>query len=269
MHYREYPPSSDLAPFVRCFWTLFGTPPRGATERLLPDGRSEIAIHLGDPFDRLVVPGCRERQHRALFIGQLDTHVSLEPLDVVSVFGACFHPDGASAFAPWPQHETAGCILPLDDLWGAEARGLEEAVRNARSNASRIAAGEQFLRRQIRGREPDLRLRAAIELMQREPWQRIAGIAASTGCTARRLQRAFLDRVGCPPKTLARINRFQRVLRLRELYPRWSWARAAAESGYYDQAHLTADFRRFSGSTPALHQDDLTAMERLFLQGRR
>ena len=269
MHYREYPPSPDLAPFVRCFWTLSGAPPQGAPERLLPDGRTEIAIHLGDPFDRLVAPGCRERQHRALFIGQLDTHVSLEPTGVVSVFGACFHPDGASAFTHWPQHETAGYILPLDDIWGAGACALEESVRNACGHTGRIAAAESFLRRRIRRREPDPRLRAAIELIEGEPWQHIAAIAASTGSTARRLERVFLDRVGCPPKTLARINRFQRVLALREQRPHWNWARAAAESGYYDQAHLIADFRRFSGSTPALHQDDVTAMERLFLQARR
>src|SRR5437016_904216 len=112
MDYREYPPAPDLAPFVRCYWTLHGSPEPGATERLLPDGRLELAIHLGDPFDRVFSPGLRERQHRALFIGQQDKHVLLEPSGLVSVFGVCFHPDGAAAFARWPQHETAGRILP-------------------------------------------------------------------------------------------------------------------------------------------------------------
>ena len=121
MGYREYPPAPDLAAFVRCYWTLHGSPEPGATERLLPDGRLELAIHLGDPFDR-VTSAASERQDRALFIGQQDTHVLLEPSGLVSVFGVCFHPDGASAFARWPQHETARRILSLDDVWGAAGR---------------------------------------------------------------------------------------------------------------------------------------------------
>jgi AraC-like DNA-binding protein len=269
MDYREYTPAPDLAPFVRSFWTLSGVSEPGAAERLLPDGRLELAIHLGDPFDRLIAPEVRERQHRALFIGQQDAPVLLEPSGSVSVFGVCFHPDGASAFARWPQHETAGRILPLEDVWGAAARRLEEAIRNAASHADRITIAGDFLRARMRAGQVDHRLRAAVDLIQREPWHRMAAIAAQTGASVRHLERAFLDRVGCPPKTLARITRFQRVLSLREQRPQWGWARVAVESGYYDQAHLIADFRRFSGSTPALHQDDLTAMERLFLSRQR
>ena len=145
MQYREHPPSPDLAPFVRCFWTLKGRA-EGEPERLLPDGRTELVIHLGDPFDRLHANGHRERQQRALFVGQLDTHVTLAPLGFISVLGACFHPDGASAFAHWPQSETAGMILPLEDLWGSPARSLEDAVRNAESHDGRVPLIENFLR---------------------------------------------------------------------------------------------------------------------------
>ena len=268
MQYREHPPSPDLAPFVRCFWTLKGRA-EGEPERLLPDGRTELVIHLGDPFDRLHANGHRERQQRALFVGQLDTHVTLAPLGFISVLGACFHPDGASAFAHWPQSETAGMILPLEDLWGSPARSLEDAVRNAESHDGRVPLIENFLRRRMRRRVYDRRLRAAVELIQREPWRRITTIAESSGATTRSLERAFLERVGCAPKTLARIARFQRVLNARETHPSWNWARAAVESGYYDQAHLIADFRRFSGTTPALHRDDVSAMERLFIEARR
>jgi hypothetical protein len=75
--------------------------------------------------------------------------------------------------------------------------------------------------------------------------------------------------VGCTPKTLARIARFQRVLGLREGRPEWGWARVAVEAGYYDQAHLIGDYRRFAGLTPALADEDLSAMERAFVRARR
>ena len=269
MDYREYAPAADLAPFVRCFWTLSGAPRADSPERLLPDGRTELVIQLGDAFDRVHSAQRRERQPRALFVGQLDAHVVVQPTGVVSTLGICFHPDGASAFAPWTQQETAGRILALEDVYGNGARRLEDAVRNAADHGDRLRIAAEFLRSRMRTARLDRRVRAAVESIQREPWQRMASIAAQSGCTTRHLERAFLDRVGCAPKTLACIARFQRVLALRDARPAWSWARVAAEAGYYDQAHLIGDFRRFSGSTPALLADDFTEMERLFLRTRR
>src|SRR5262249_51029717 len=135
MEYREYPAPADLARFVRAFWTLEGARQAGAIERLLPDGRIEMAIHLGDPFDRVADSGGRERQAGALFVGQMETPVVLEPAGRIAVFGVCFHPDGASAFARWPQRETAGRIWTLEDVWGRAAREFVEAVRNASGDA--------------------------------------------------------------------------------------------------------------------------------------
>src|SRR5262249_14448268 len=134
---------------------------------------------------------------------------------------------------------------------------------------TRIAIASRFLRGRMRNAGHDARLRAAVELIQREPWRPMRSVARQSGSTPRHLQRAFLDYVGCPPKTLARIARFQCVLALRDSRAQWGWCRVALEAGYYDQAHLIGDFRRFSGSTPALLADDYTEMERAFLRGRR
>ena len=48
MEYREYSPAPALRPHVACYWTLAG--PGGAPERVLPDGRAELVVHLADPF---------------------------------------------------------------------------------------------------------------------------------------------------------------------------------------------------------------------------
>lgn len=110
------------------------------------------------------------------------------------------------------------------------------------------------------------RLAAAIQQMQREPWNRIDAAAANACLSPRHFERLFQQHVGLAPKTFAGILRFQHVLRLRDAQPHWTWARVAQESGYYDQAHLITDFRRFSGSTPVWHQSDWTALERAFVR---
>lgn len=74
-------------------------------------------------------------------------------------------------------------------------------------------------------------------------------MAERLGVTARHLRRAFTESVGIGPKEFARTVRLQRAVRTAATSN--DWARIAADAGYYDQAHLIADFREFLGLTPS------------------
>ena len=63
----------------------------------------------------------------------------------------------------------------------------------------------------------------------------------------------FAEEVGLTPKLFGRIVRFQQVLRVIDSGKRVTWARLAATSGYYDQAHFINDFRAFSGINPTAY----------------
>ncbi len=65
---------------------------------------------------------------------------------------------------------------------------------------------------------------------------------------AQRVRRAFTENVGVSPKEFARTVRLQRAVRMAATS--CDWACIAADAGYYDQAHLIADFRRLVGLTP-------------------
>jgi AraC-like DNA-binding protein len=55
---------------------------------------------------------------------------------------------------------------------------------------------------------------------------------------------------GLTPKTLARVLRFGRACGYLRSGRTASLAETAVMCGYYDQAHLTNDWRRLSGCTP-------------------
>jgi transcriptional regulator GlxA family with amidase domain len=77
-------------------------------------------------------------------------------------------------------------------------------------------------------------------------------LAAECGLSRRQFERRFLVEVGVSPGLLAGVARFrklfdaleQETLRVRH------WAEAAHAAGYFDQAHMNRDFKRFAGLPP-------------------
>src|SRR5262249_24363560 len=103
----------------------------------------------------------------------------------------------------------------------------------------------------------------------------LGSFAADMACNHRTLIARFRTCVGFPPKTIARLLRFNRVLRAIDrlsvarahqpvgmpylaagrpedlLTDSIGWADLAPDGGYVDQPHLIKDFREFAGTTPA------------------
>lgn len=95
------------------------------------------------------------------------------------------------------------------------------------------------------------RLLGLVEHMAAEPEPAsIAAMAAQAGITRQHLRRVFEEHVGLGPKRLARILRLRRALRLLDGRGRGALASVALDAGYYDQAHMNADFRDLAGCPP-------------------
>ena len=78
---------------------------------------------------------------------------------------------------------------------------------------------------------------------------RVRTLARELDWSPRRLIDRFRDHIGLPPKTVARVIRFNRaVTALSSGTPRI--AEIAAACGYADQAHLARDVRALGGITP-------------------
>lgn len=92
--------------------------------------------------------------------------------------------------------------------------------------------------------DPDLVAEAADLLTDAN----VAATARRLHISERRLRTLFVDRIGLSPKHFARIDRVRTVLaNARGL----RLADVAATAGYYDQSHMTAEFRHLMGVSPA------------------
>ncbi|WP_174531147.1 helix-turn-helix domain-containing protein, partial [Micromonospora maritima] len=88
----------------------------------------------------------------------------------------------------------------------------------------------------------------------------VAALADEVDWSRRHLAVRFRREFGLPPKTVARLLRFERAYaslgrtldaRPAAGPPAAGWAERAARWGYYDQSHLIREFQEFAGATPA------------------
>lgn len=242
MRFREIAPSAASARFVDRFWMLEDSGPK-AVQRVVPDGRPELILNLGQPFECLR-DGQWVVQPQCFLAGQLEGPLLLRTSGAASILGVRFRPQGAGQLLGIPMQELTGCMTPLGDLWGGP--GLREV-----SNAGSVAELEAALLKLEKGAEDRLVDEAVRQLADFQRARDVGNLAARLGVSSRQLERRFKARVGLSPKRFARIQRFQNVFQtIGE--DGAGWVDAAIACGYYDQAHLIRDFRDFSGEAPSV-----------------
>lgn len=165
-------------------------------------------------------------------------------------------PLGARALLGVPAGELASVDLPLEDVLGATGSELHERIREARGWAARFAVLERVLLREIReDGGPSAEVAEAWRLTTaaggRLP---VSDVARRIGWSPRHLENRFRAETGLGPKEAARVVRFDRARRA--LAGRVAaggapdLASLAVAAGFADQAHLTREWRAFSGLPP-------------------
>jgi AraC-like DNA-binding protein len=161
-------------------------------------------------------------------------------------------PLGAHRLLGVPMHETTSRPVELEWVLGREGVDLVERLREARGWSESFELLDRFLVRRLDRSAASPELTWAWNVLDRSAGRvEVRAIARELGWSHRRLIARFREGVGLPPKLMARILRFDRATGLVRAGTRMGWAELAADCGYYDQAHLIRDFRRFAGSTPA------------------
>ncbi|MEZ0095806.1 helix-turn-helix domain-containing protein [Streptacidiphilus sp. EB129] len=243
-----------LRPFLTSyagFWDSATSPYR---VRLVPTGRAVLVINLAEPFTqrrRLDAPGAAGGR-----IGSLITGLDDVP-------GVCEHPGGQEAirleFTPLgayrlfavPMGELTNQVVELRDVLGPEAGVLMERLAAAGDWTSRFdLLDAALLNRLGRGPDPSPEVAHAWRLLSDTAGAiPVARISAEVGWSQGHLIRRFTEQIGLTPKTCARVLRFQRALGMLARGAE-SLAAVSAACGFYDQAHLSREFRALADTTP-------------------
>ncbi|MEZ4588091.1 MAG: AraC family transcriptional regulator [Gemmatimonadales bacterium] len=264
MRYLELSPPPELAALVHRIWFLETDRSAPDGEPILPDGRPELIFHLGEPFALETAHGGEERQTDALFAGQLVSPLRVRSSAGGDVVGIRLRPEAAPALTGESADRMTGRVPPLADLARGISRELLGLLRRAVGPDARVEAIARVLGGLSRG--PSQLVASAVRAIERTPTVAVAALARSLACSERTLERRFRAEVGVSPRTLGRIVRFRRAVRMiggRED----TLARVAARAGYADQAHLAREFRRLAGRPPSSFVEERAELGRALATG--
>lgn len=242
--YAELPLGTLDASKIEAVWCY--TPRAEGRQLVLPDGRMDLVVHCA------VTPEGSAKPVLLVIAGptQTPTVVTLRPQTVI--LGVRFHLGwGGVCLGIAPSAvlnrtvvggEVERClgllareILLQNTLMGVE--GALRSVAGALASRARVAPSHG-------------RVLHALDCMRRGAQHEEVDVPWALP-SARTLRRDMMAVVGLPLRTLAGILRFQRAMALL-VTGTASIGEVAVAAGYADQSHMTREFRRFGGFTPAM-----------------
>ena len=229
--YAEWRPPPALRGAVACLWAGVVPGDADGESLILPDACSDLVWEQG--------VGC--------YVAGPDTGPvrTVTKAGTVTV-GVRFRPSAGGQVLGLPLSEIRDQRVPLAGLLPAAGKRLPATLDPAKAAARALDAAGLL----VADAPPDLAMTRAATLL-RDPSARAEDVAGEVGLSERQLRRRCHAAAGYGPKTLQRVLRFQRFVRMLDAAARpLDLAAAAARAGYADQAHLTRECSALSGLTP-------------------
>lgn len=207
-----------------------------------------LVIAIGDPYQVGIGDGAFTAAASGFVIGAQSRHGRS------ALAGTA---EGVQVDLPW---SCAAAIFGLELAALADvAAGLPDLVGGAEltdrlpetpiKHRARLVGDWLAERRRSHGGPSPLVARALSRIEDGAP--SVSRLAGELGCSRGHLHRAVRAATGQSPSTLIRIARLHRLIGLRATAGPWeSLARAAAQVGYADHAHLCHESRQLAGRSP-------------------
>lgn len=242
MRYRAFLPAIPLRPYIQCYWLIRGYWTQQETVTLMPHGNAILTFNLGEDIPST----CLNRMifNEGLFLVGSFLHTDRQMLHgSIRLFGITFQPGGFSHFY---------CSEPMDTL----TNQMYEFNRNLFPDLQKIIRYgipylDQFFLDRLSPPRYSL-LQIVNDIEGRGGQVKISDLIKRHFITERQLERQFHQQIGISPKDFIDLTRFNRVLTAIQFADGIkSLSEIAWECGYYDHAHLTNTFKKYTGSTPS------------------
>jgi AraC-like DNA-binding protein len=228
---------------------------RGAETQVLrqqvPTTQLPLILNFGSHWGASEEPHGPRELHDSFVAGLFDRSTYVVAGGPASCVQVNVTPLGAHMLLGLPMHQLANRIVAVEEAlpaFGSLAAQLED---HGDWQSRFDLLDDLFASTLARARTPARDVAWAWAALERTGGRAPIGwICDRLGKSRRHLAARFREQIGLPPKTVARIMRFDRAVALLGRGDA-TLADVAFECGYYDQAHMSRDFREFAGSPPA------------------
>lgn len=217
----------------------------------MPQPSLPLILSLG-PDHQIVDPRNNRETVIDSFVGGLTEHAALVGGVTFAGTQIDLTPAGAWRMLGGAVADLGQETVHVAELFGRNARVLQERVRQAPDWAARIALVDTWLASRVTegdGLAPELS-RAWEVLFASDGRARIGAVARDIGWSPRHLSRRFSAAFGIGPKQAARIVRLDRAWTSIRAETSVDLAHVAVAHGYADQSHFTNEVREMTGFTP-------------------
>ncbi|TBL78493.1 AraC family transcriptional regulator [Paenibacillus thalictri] len=271
--YIEILPSPELRPYVACYWSSEPRFPPDLSadaaditvvDRVLPDGCTDIIFEQN----------LRDHHYQIRYCGMFD-HPFLLRYDTerpVRSFGVRFFPGGSYSFIRASMAEFSNRHQDLDGIWPGIAGQIGERIMEAATLDAKVQVMERFLLTIAMKNEmaaDHLTANLLHRIFAAMGNVKVRELAEKEVVSARQLNRKFIERIGFSPKTFCDIVRFQTLVCDLNVNREADMRMLALERGFFDQAHMIHDFKRFYGETPLIAAREYRRMSDFYNPARK
>jgi AraC-like DNA-binding protein len=218
---------------------------------MLPGTGISVIVNLGDDWRAGSSLAASRLLPRVCVVGPVSQVRILRVGHNVRAVGAVIPTALTEAAFGVPAAELIDRIVPLSDLWSAATADRFLDLGSTLGSGACLTLLRDSLVAQIgRTRSDAVGLTAAQMMIRCAGRVSIDHMAKHHGLSRRQFTRRFSEISGLTPKRFARISRFQKLVQVLLSTDVQQWASVPSAVGFYDQAHMINEFRRFAGSSP-------------------
>ncbi|SDH11802.1 Helix-turn-helix domain-containing protein [Dyadobacter soli] len=233
----------------KCFWydnRDFGD--RETTFQVVPDGYAEIIFYFGN-LQMVPDDGNLMQLPSPFMMGLLDRPAVFQTRNRLEIMGVrCF---------PWTVSDLLGLssgkggvhvfVHPIAELQSA----LSGLMASGKIDEVLARLKDYFTQMHSQVTVDKTLFKAGAVMIGSNGTTPVGQVAAAAHATVRTLERKFKQSSGFTVKDVSGLIRFEQVRNKLWNDPDANLAGLAHELGYADQAHLTREFKKYSGTTPA------------------
>lgn len=242
MIYNCYIPTPSLQPYIEKYWMLSGSLKEKEVIKLVPDdGGVNLVLNLGEEIYSLKFN--KKISHEQIYLVGTMMQTDEQVLyDKVLLFGIKFRPGAFTYFYKFDSlHIYANQFNEFNLKYFPD---IGQTIQDF------IPYIDQFYLDKLSPPKYSL-LNIISDISGCNGIIRTEELAKKHFTTVRHLERQFNNQIGVTPKEFINLTRFNKVFSRLQCSNKKTLSEIAWEMGYYDHAHLTNDFKRYTGNPPS------------------